>query len=75
MDVEVDRAVDVSAVGDEKLIALVQLATAHDAREAGYVVYLIDSAHDEIVRRNELQAARTPDAVQSAHAHYTFCIY
>lgn len=65
LDVEMDRAVDVCRVRDEKLVALVQLATTHDALEAGHVVDLIDSSHDELVRRNQLQTPGAPDAVES----------
>ena len=54
----VEAAVDEAVGAEHELVALVELATAHDALEAADVVDLSDGAHHELVGRDQLQAAR-----------------
>jgi len=54
----VQAAVDQRVGAKHELIALVELATAHDADETPHVVDLIDSSHHQFVRRYQLQTAR-----------------
>ena len=65
----VQPAVDERVDAEYELIALVQLATTHDADETSHVVDLIDSSHHKLVRRYQLQAARTSHAEQPTYEH------
>lgn len=47
----VQAAVDERVGAKDELVALVELATTHDADETSHVVDLIDSSHHEFMRR------------------------
>jgi len=60
----VQAAVDEWVGAEHELIALVELATTHDADETSHVVYVVDSSHHQLVRRYQLQTAWAPYAEQ-----------
>jgi len=65
--VVVEPAVDERVSAQHELVALVELTTTHDADEAPDVVDLVDGSHHELVRRDQLQAARATHPEQPAN--------